>query len=378
METTLLTDWQPHQLARAEFWDHPSSLLAAGTGAALPSTAALPAHSVCFATSGSTGHPSWVVLSKQALLVSAAAVNRHLHATSTSRWGLALPLHHVGGFGVLARVHQAGCGLASFDQKWDASSFHTWLENNRITHTSLVPTQVHDLVRAELRAPAGLAALVVGGGRLATPLGQSARDLGWPVLASYGMTETASQVATQSPDDLAKIYQPELLPPLDIWQLQTAADGRLQIAGPALLSGWLRQHNGTWTFQPREDAWLTTHDIAELTPAGLHILGRADGLVKILGELVSPERIETDLAALSGIPLAVIALPDPRTEHRLVPVFEKSASPSQIKTLLTRHHAACPGYERLSTPVFIGAIPRTSLGKIRRKALAEMMTYHCE
>lgn len=378
METTHLTDWSRHQLARKEFWESPVSLMASAEGPNHPAASALPAHCVCFATSGSTGQPSWIVLSKNSLLVSAAAVNRHLRVTSTSRWGLALPLHHVGGFGVVARVYQADCGFACFPGKWNATLFCAWLEENHITHTSLVPTQVHDLVSANISAPAPLAAVIVGGGRLPAVLGQAARDLGWPVLASYGMTEAASQVATQPLDTLSEKYLPDPLPPLDIWELQTANDGRLRIAGPALLSGWLRETGGNWSFSPRHDPWLTTNDIADLAPTGLRILGRADGLVKILGELVSPERIEADLTALSGIPLAVIALPDTRLQQRLIPVFENKTSLARANELLALHHASCPGYERLSPPAFIHSIPRTPLGKIRRKDLAIMLQAQSE
>lgn len=373
MEATLLTDWTPHQLAGAEFWEHPSSLLATDGRAELPAASAMPDRSVCFATSGSTGQPSWVVLSKEALRVSAQAVNRHLGITSRHHWGLALPLHHVGGFGVAARAFEAQCGFSCFGQKWNAPLFHSWLEEHHITHTSLVPTQIHDMVRAQLRAPAGLAAVIIGGGRLATALGQAARDLGWPVLASYGMTEAASQIATQTPDDLQNPFQPEPLPPLDIWQLQTTEDGRLRIAGPALFSGWLRGTDGAWSFHPREEEWFTTNDVAKIRPGGLQIQGRADGLVKILGELVCPERIEADLTAMSAIPLAIIALPDARAEHILVPVFETNCDRAAIDALLTRHNASCPGFERLCAPAFVDAIPRSDLGKVRRTELAAMI-----
>jgi O-succinylbenzoic acid--CoA ligase len=373
MEATLLTDWTPHQLACAEFWEHPSSMLATGIGGELPTASAMPDRSVCFATSGSTGQPSWIVLSKEALLVSARAVNRHLGITSRNHWGLALPLHHVGGFGVAARAFEAKCGFSRFGQKWNAPLFRSWLEENHITHTSLVPTQIHDLVRAQLRAPAALAAVIIGGGRLATALGQAARDLGWPVLASYGMTEAGSQIATQAPDDLQNPFQPGPLPPLDIWQLQTAEDGRLRIAGPALFSGWLRETHGAWSFHPRQEEWFTTNDVATIAPGGLHIHGRADGLVKILGELVCPERIEADLTAISGIPMAIIALPDARAEHLLVPVFETTCDHVKVDALLTRHNATCPGLERLCAPAFVQTIPRGDLGKVRRTELAGMI-----
>ena len=370
MDATYLTDWRQASLAQEEFWTTPCPLIAAAGDARCPDVRAIPARSVCFATSGSTGNPSWIVLGKDALLASASAVNRHLLVTADSHWGLALPLHHVGGFGVPARAFAAGCAFSCFGTKWNAPLFASWLKDNQITHTSLVPTQIHDLVNARLPAPAGLKAVVVGGGRLASPLGQAARDLGWPVLASYGMTEAGSQIATQHPSSLTDLYQPEPLPVLDIWRVATSDDGRIRIAGPALFSGWLREADGSWTFHARSGDWFTANDAVLVSGEGLHILGRADGMVKILGELVSPERIEAELAASSGIPFVVIAIPDARAGHRLVAVLETGSDRPAIEVALARHHAACPSYERLSAPVFIETIPRSSLGKVQRSELA--------
>ncbi|NIP97055.1 MAG: o-succinylbenzoate--CoA ligase, partial [Akkermansiaceae bacterium] len=54
---------------------------------------------VVFPTSGSGGEHKWVSLRREALLVSAEAVNRHLEVEPADVWMLALPHHHVGGFG---------------------------------------------------------------------------------------------------------------------------------------------------------------------------------------------------------------------------------------------------------------------------------------
>ncbi len=329
---------------------------------------------VLFETSGSSGVPKSVAISKESLLVSAAAVNRHLGVTPASCWGLVLPLHHVGGFGVAARAYEAGCQLDKFRQRWKPSPFCDWLESAGVTHTSLVPTQVHDLVKAERSAPASLQAIVVGGGHLEAATGQTARDLGWPVLASYGMSEASSQIATQTLDSLAQPYQSAPIPLLPIWEARVSADGLLEISGPALFSGYVTGGK----FIPHETTWHTTADRVLLENHAITPLGRADTLVKILGELVDPEAIERELISLSDgqlLPgtLAVIALPDARAGHTLVPVFETSVSQQVIETTLALYGQRAPGFRRLRPATVVTDFPRSELGKLRRSELAAML-----
>lgn len=326
---------------------------------------------VLFETSGSSGVPKSVAISKQALLASAAAVNLHLAVTRDSCWGLVLPLHHVGGFGVAARAYAAGCGLQEFGQRWEPGSFRDWLETHGITHTSLVPTQVHDLVKARLTAPANLQAIVVGGGHLEPATGQAARDLGWPVLASYGMSEASSQIATQTLASLKQPYQSAPIPLLPIWEARVSGDGLLEISGPALFSGYVTDGK----FTPRESAWHTTSDRVLLEGRTITPVGRADTLVKVLGELVDPEAIERELISLSQGQLApgtiaVIAIPDERAGNALVPVFESSVSREIIDSTLALYQHQAPGFRRLRPAAVVAEFPRSELGKLRRNELA--------
>jgi O-succinylbenzoic acid--CoA ligase len=360
MDASLLTS-QP-------FWEDPAPVAAGDFPGAPPDMPALRGH-VLFATSGSSGAPKWIALTKQSLLASAAAVNRHLGVTSSSCWGLALPLHHVGGFGVAARAFQAGCALREFTGRWDVTTFVGWLENHLVSHTSLVPTQVHDLVAAGAQAPAVLRAIVVGGGHLDVRTGRAARALGWPVLASFGMTEAASQIATQELESLATLYQPEPLPLLPIWQAATTADQVLRIAGPALFSGLLeRDDENQWVFHPRSESWHQTADRVALDHGFLTPIGRADALVKVLGELVDPALIERELAELSAGRLApggfaVVAIPDARAQHLLVPVFAASVDKDTIAAVLAAYAAQAPGFRRLQPAVVLRKFPRSPLGK---------------
>ena len=356
------------------FWADDRPLAPAGFAGGLPGLEVL-AGQVLFESSGSGGPPKWLALSKEALLLSAAAVNTHLRVTADSCWGLALPWYHVGGFGVLARAFEAGCRCRTFQSRWQAAGFQDWLVKHRVTHTSLVPAQVHDLTAAGITAPPGLRAVVVGGGRLAGDPGRAARALGWPVLASYGMTEAGSQIATQGLELLETSYKPTLLEVLPIWRVRATAMGRLEIAGPALFSGTLVQAGDEWRFEPRRGQWHVTADRGVIDDGRLTPLGRMDLIVKVLGELVDPERIEEELleAAQGGLragQFAVVALPDARAEHRLVPVFEDAVPPQVIAAVLAEYHDRAPGFQRLQKPVSLPALPRSPLGKVRRTELA--------
>ncbi|MGA0853955.1 MAG: AMP-binding protein, partial [Luteolibacter sp.] len=249
----------PTSLMHNDFWNDPAPFAACSFADAIPDLAELRSQ-VLFETSGSSGQPKWIALSKTALRVSADAVNAHLKVTSQSCWGLALPMHHVGGFGVAARAYAAACRFEHFNDRWHAEKFTRWLNDFQITHTSLVPTQVHDLVAGQHRAPQCLRAIVVGGGRLDEITGRAARELGWPVLASYGMTEAASQIATQSLDALDAPYVSAPLPVLPNWQTKLGDDGQLLIAGPALFSGTLIKHDASWIYRSRTSPWHETRD----------------------------------------------------------------------------------------------------------------------
>jgi len=367
----------PALLIDPAFWSNGEPFAPGGFEGGIPYIPALAGH-VLFQTSGSTGKPKWIALSKNALLLSAACVNRHLEVNEDSRWGLALPVHHVGGFGVMARVFEAASEYAVFPYRWNPESFHAWLGQTGVTHTSLVPTQVHDLVKAGLESPAALKAIVVGGGRLDLATGQKVRDLGWPVLASYGMTEACSQIATQPLDVLDRPYQLDAIPVLPIWNTRVTEEGLLEISGPALFSGMLVHDGNCWNYVPRTNEWHRTADRVEISNGTITPLGRADTHVKILGELVDIEVIEREIIALSAglihaADFAIAALHDARSEHRLVPVFAQSANRDAVIKTLHTYQLQAEGLKRLQPPVFVNALPRSPLGKLLRAELGKLI-----
>jgi O-succinylbenzoic acid--CoA ligase len=362
----------PDSINQKSFWLSSQSFFFENGSAS--SLDGVPVPSIAFASSGSTGEPCRYVLSKESLLLSARVVNEHLQVDTASRWGLCLPWWHVGGFSVSARAFAAACGLEVFREKWKAAIFLDWLKWKKITHLSLVPTQVFDLVAINASAPAGLIAVVVGGGRLDRRLGQQARDLGWPVLASYGMTEAGSQIATASLQSLNQPYTCDDLSILSYWQVRAADSAVLQIKGPLLFQGTLREDHGNWRYVARNGDWYQTRDCGEISGALLRGIARSDDLVKVLGELVSPAQIESQLADL-GMPVGkftVLTIPDSRKGHRLVLVIENNCNPSSM-AILAAYNATVPGFARLDEPRFIDSFPRSDLGKILRRELSALL-----
>ncbi len=333
---------------------------------------------VIFATSGSSGAPRLVCLTRAALLASARAVNHHLGAGAEDRWLCALPTFHVGGFGVWARAFAAGGFAENFGDPWDAARFAETCAKLEISLTSLVTTQIFDLVRENLPCPPTLRAIIVGGGALAADLGRRARKLGWPVLQSYGMTEAGSQIATQTPEALDSPFSNADLPILEIWEARTDSEGRLNIRGLPLFSAYLNFAGETWKIARPLDAggWFATPDFANLTRGRLTPLGRGGRTVKILGELVNLDRLEAilhDLAGESAPHVTLDAVSDDRSGQQLVLVAETCVSANHLQKLRAAFDESAAPFERLSQIIRIAAFPRSPLGKIHRERLQREM-----
>lgn len=305
-----------------------------------------------FKTSGSSGIEKWIALSNEALEWSARSVVDFLDIGAGDVLGLALPEYHVGGYGVGLRARVSGAKLAGFDKKWNAENFAEWTDERGVTVASLVPTQVYDLVLAGVRGGKFLRSIVVGGGAFDPDLCEQARGLGWPVLPSYGMTETSSQVATG-----------DGLPLLPGWQARIE-DGCLALKGGGLLSAVItRRGVGFVSHDPKIDGWFVTNDRAELTPEGLRILGRADRVVKVSGELVDLEMLEDFWRNVLKAEVALLAMPGGRRGMSLKLFHEETSAEVELI------NASLPGPERLESWKEVELLPRSAIGKLDRSAL---------
>lgn len=355
----------------AKWQDDQSFVLQAPLATPLaPGLETLLPHHLWIATSGSSrGVGRWVGLSREAVLASARAVNHHLQVQSGDVWINVLPTYHVGGLGIFARafISQSEVVDMSFT-KWSAPEFWRELQTHKATLTSLVPTQVFDLVSAGLTSPPHLRAVVVGGGALSPALYLAARDLAWPLLPSYGLTECASQVATASLASLQKSTLQNFIPELEVLshvQTKVDSDQVLSLKSPALLTGYAHYAGGKWQLDdPKQDNWFTTEDRADLEGAHLRPYGRKDSQVKILGELVDLEKLNEILSQLLlnyKVEAVLNPCADERRGWRLDLVVKGPLT--EAEKLWQAFNEAVAPFERTHGLYLVNEIPKSALGK---------------
>ncbi len=296
---------------------------------------------VFVATSGTTGALKLVALSKEAILASAAAVNHRLNATREDVWCRVLPLFHVGGLGIIARAFLTQSKVMEIE--WSVDAF----AESGATLASLVPAQVHDLVRAGRKAPAGIRGILVGGGAFDTELQAHARKLGWPMLATYGMSECASTITVEN----------VLLPHLEAREEE---DGRVALRGDSLLTAYVFANGAV--VDPKQQGWFVSEDYGEVRGRMVRIAGRASDFIKIGGESVDLKRLDAILDSVrGGVEAAIVAVDDPRLGSVIHMV-----STSEAAAVAAAFNDRVLPFERVRKTHLIQTIPRSSLGKLLR------------
>ncbi len=326
---------------------------------------------IWLSTSGSTVE-KWVGLSKQAMLASAQSINRHLDCNDRDAWINPLPFFHVGGLGIYARAFLSGSQVFPFHKKWDPSAFYRFCEETKGTLTSLVPTQLHDLVKLNKHSPRLLRAVVIGGGALHPDLYAQARQLGWPILPSYGLTECASQVATASLDSLFINQYPQLKV-LSHCQVKEMEE-HLCFYGPSLLTTYAIFKEGKVRFaDPKKEGWFVSEDRGRVDNDELFILGRIGSMIKIGGENVDLASLENHLKKIElkhsyQGEIVLMAVKDERLGNKLIAVVEKEDSHDPV---IAEYQATVLPFERIRDIFYVKNFPRSPLGKIQKGKLME-------
>ncbi len=249
------------------------------------------------ATSGSTGQPKRVVLSRDAMRASALATQERLGGPG--QWVLNLPPTYVAGVQVLYRSVVAGTEpLLGMEAPAEGRCY-----------VSLVPTQVLRMLRdheADLRR---FTAVLVGGGPLDPRIREQAAAGGINLVATYGMSETCGGC----------VYDGV---PLDGAEVRIGDDGEVLLRGPMLFDGYEGEPDRTAAAM--RDGWFHTDDLGEIGEDGrLRVTGRRDDVIISGGVKVPAVAVAAAVAADTAVvDVAVLGVPDEEWGERVVAFVE--------------------------------------------------------
>jgi crotonobetaine/carnitine-CoA ligase len=337
-------------------------------------------------TSGTTSEPKGVVLTQHNYAHVADAMSAVVGLRPEHRWLVTLPLFHANAqYYCIAPAIAVGASVALTS----AFSASLWLRQARelgATHASLFAAPIRMiLARRPADAPAaGLEHVWFAQNLGARHYEEFAALAGCRPRQLYGMTETVAIVCA----DVSDPYRNDVIGPpvagrtVVLRDPATGADapprepGELVLAGVPgedLFLGYLDDPAATGRALARQDGatWFSTGDmvVREDGDGALRFVGRRDDVIKVSGENVSLTEVEATLAQAPGVlECAVLGRPDPVRDT--VPVAyvvpRERDHPPDLDDLARWAERNLAAAARPRDWHLIEALPRTSVGKVRR------------
>ena len=332
-------------------------------------------------TSGTTGRPKGVRLTVGNLVASATASAFRLGVSPGDRWLCCLPTYHMGGLAPVVRSALYGSTVV-VQREFDAAATARVLDEYGITGVSLVPTMLSRLLDAGWGPSEQLRFVLLGGAPASDDLLARARERDVPACPTYGMTETASQIATATPEQAAThrgtVGQPLVNTSVTVVDedgdpVGPGETGEIVVSGPTVTPGYLDPEVTEEAFGPDG---LHTGDVGSRDEDGrLWIHNRVDDRIVTGGENVDPGEV---VAVLRDHPdiraAAVVGLDDPEWGERVaalvVPADGGSPTADEIEVHCRERLA---GFKLPRTVAFADELPRTASGTVDRGAVRERL-----
>ncbi|WP_137290291.1 class I adenylate-forming enzyme family protein [Natronorubrum halophilum] len=338
-------------------------------------------------TSGTSGEPKGVRLTVGNLVASATASAFRLGVDPADRWLCCLPMYHMGGLAPVLRSTLYGTTVV-IQRTFDRHETRRVLEEYAVTGVSLVPTMCKRLLDAGWEPTDALRFVLLGGAPASSELLERCRAADVPAYPTYGMTETASQIATATPEATATregtVGQPLVCTDVTVVDgtgdpVSAGEPGELVVSGPTVTPGYLGDEVTDAAFGERG---LYTGDIGYEDADGyLWVLNRRTDRIVTGGENVDPGEV---LEALRSHPAveeaAVVGLEDPEWGERVgalvVPVDGGGYDPDgtiDLESVLEHCDARLAGFKRPKTIGVADSLPRTASGTVDRDAVRDRL-----
>jgi O-succinylbenzoic acid--CoA ligase len=292
-------------------------------------------------TSGSTGKPKIIEVSKSAMLRSAFNTIDFFKLTAGQSALLCLSCHYIAGKMMVVRAFAGQLNLVPVP----VSGHPLAHLSGEVDFAALTPLQMSNELDAHPDKTALLKTIILGGSATGEELSEKLQNLTSEVWETYGMTETLSHIALRAVNGKRKEAH---FTPLKNVLLSIDPRGCLIINAQGIT-----------------DSPVTTNDLAGIRSDGkFRIRGRYDNVINTGGIKVSPEEIESNIAAILNQPFFVSSVPHAKLGQQLVLVVEKH--PEDAAKLLEMIKEALPRYHAPKKIIVMNPLPRTDNGKIKR------------
>ncbi|AHC26849.1 MULTISPECIES: acyl-CoA synthetase [Mycobacteriaceae] len=329
-------------------------------------------------TSGTTGLPKGVKISRQAIAADIDGLVQAWQWTAEDTLVHGLPLFHVHGL-VLGLLGSLRIGNRFVHTGKPSPAGYAEARGSLYFGVPTVWSRIAADERAA-RALAGARLLVSGSAALPVPVFEElVRLTGHAPVERYGSTESLITLSTRADGERRPGW---VGLPLDGVQTRLVDEdgalvphdgetiGHLQLKGPTVFTGYLNREDATAeAFDP--EGWFRTGDVAVIDADGMHrIVGRESvDLIKSGGYRIGAGEIETVLLGYPGIDeVAVVGLPDADLGQRIVAFVVGDVEPQQVIDFVAEQLSV---HKRPREVRIVESLPRNAMGKVLKKELAK-------
>jgi len=302
-------------------------------------------------TSGSTGEPKEIIVSKQDMIISAKRTLNYFQLNSGDSILLALPVKYIAGKMIVVRALVGGLDLITVKPSNDPFSE---LSDNKIDFCSLVPLQIESILKNDNDPFNKVKSILIGGASLSSSAEKDLMKFSANFYESYGMAETLSHIAIRKISLEAEINftcLPGIRVSLDEYDCIIISGKDLPVSP------------------------IITNDVGTLvTDTEFQLLGRKDDIINTGGIKVSPHSVEKKLeTALKGRSFVISKEPDKEFGEKVILVIEGERLNSREQSFLENAFQKLKHFERPKKINYTPQLPRTLAGKIIRNKILSLV-----
>ncbi len=289
-------------------------------------------------TSGSTGVPKDIFVSKKAMINSALITGYALQLSKEDSAFLCLPCNYISGKMMVVRAFVLGLNLIV-----EAPNTKALACVKSVDFCAMTPMQtqisIHHIHKVKK--------LIIGGAEISTHLEKQLIDKSQgDIYHSYGMTETVSHIALRKLGTRRFVALPNV-------NLSQDERGCLVIEAPFL-----------------SDEKIATNDIVNLNKDGFLWQGRYDNIINSGGIKLFPEVIEKKLSSYIDRNFIIIAFKNELLGQQVVLLIEGAAMKINLDLLCAR----LDRYESPRDVYFLDSFVYTDSGKIDRRETIKLLS----